>query len=62
MSIYTDLVTSEVGERDALDPTVAAPLTNVAEYGFEGRFEDWLRTRATSSTPRPQTRSDPGTR
>jgi gentisate 1,2-dioxygenase len=24
-----------------LDPTVPAPVTNVAEYGFEGRFEDW---------------------
>ncbi len=24
-----------------LDPTIAAPVTNVAEYGFEGRFEDW---------------------
>jgi gentisate 1,2-dioxygenase len=24
-----------------LDPTVAAPPTNVAEYGFEGRFKDW---------------------
>lgn len=23
------------------DPTVAAPVVNVAEYGFEGRFEDW---------------------
>ena len=22
-------------------PTVPAPMTNVAEYGFEGRFEDW---------------------
>jgi gentisate 1,2-dioxygenase len=29
------------GEVDVLDPTVAAPLTNVAQYGFEGRFEDW---------------------
>src|ERR1700732_2112925 len=30
-----------VGE-DTFDPTVpAAPMTNVAEYGFEGRFEDW---------------------
>jgi gentisate 1,2-dioxygenase len=28
-------------EMDVLDPTVAAPVTNVAEYGFEGRFEDW---------------------
>ncbi|GDY28399.1 cupin domain-containing protein [Gandjariella thermophila] len=26
---------------DELDPTVPAPLVNVAEYGFEGRFEDW---------------------
>ncbi|OBG28624.1 cupin [Mycobacterium sp. 852002-51057_SCH5723018] len=24
-----------------LDPTVPAPPTNVAEYGFEGRFEEW---------------------
>ena len=24
-----------------LDPTIAAPMANVAEYGFEGRFEDW---------------------
>jgi len=24
-----------------LDPTVPAPVTNVAEYGFEGRFDDW---------------------
>ena len=24
-----------------LDPTIAAPMTNVAAYGFEGRFEDW---------------------
>jgi gentisate 1,2-dioxygenase len=24
-----------------LDPAVPAPMTNVAEYGFEGRFEDW---------------------
>jgi gentisate 1,2-dioxygenase len=26
-----------------LDPTIAAPMTNVAEYGFEGRFEEWAR-------------------
>jgi gentisate 1,2-dioxygenase len=26
---------------DVLDPTIAAPATNVAEYGFDGRFEDW---------------------
>lgn len=25
----------------SLDPTIPAPMTNVAEYGFEGRFEDW---------------------
>jgi gentisate 1,2-dioxygenase len=25
-----------------LDPTIPAPVTNVAEYGFEGRFEDWV--------------------
>lgn len=24
-----------------LDPTIPAPAVNVAEYGFEGRFEDW---------------------
>jgi gentisate 1,2-dioxygenase len=24
-----------------MDPTVPAPMINVAEYGFEGRFEDW---------------------
>jgi hypothetical protein len=24
-----------------VDPTIPAPVTNVAEYGFEGRFEDW---------------------
>jgi gentisate 1,2-dioxygenase len=30
-----------VNEVDVLDPTIAAPVTNVAEYGFEGRFEDW---------------------
>src|SRR6202048_3954165 len=24
-----------------LDPTIPAPMTNVAEYGCEGRFEDW---------------------
>jgi gentisate 1,2-dioxygenase len=24
-----------------LDPTIPAPMTNVAEYGFEGRFEEW---------------------
>src|ERR1700754_3094890 len=23
------------------DPTVPAPMTNVAQYGFEGRFESW---------------------
>src|SRR6201998_964072 len=34
-------VTIGMGE-DTFDPTVpAAPMTNVAEYGFEGRFEDW---------------------
>jgi gentisate 1,2-dioxygenase len=26
---------------DVLDPTVAAPVTNVAEFGFEGRFDEW---------------------
>jgi gentisate 1,2-dioxygenase len=37
----TDLITTSIGERHSLDPTMAAPVTNVAEYGFEGRFEDW---------------------
>jgi gentisate 1,2-dioxygenase len=26
-----------------LDPTIAAPVANVAEYAFEGRFEDWAQ-------------------
>jgi gentisate 1,2-dioxygenase len=26
-----------------LDPTIPAPMANVAEYGFEGRFEDWAQ-------------------
>ena len=30
-----------VDEVDVLDPTIAAPVTNVAEYGFEGRLADW---------------------
>src|ERR1700743_3173118 len=33
--------TPVIAEVDLLDPTVAAPVTNVAEYGFEGRLEDW---------------------
>ena len=32
-----DLIGSPVN----LDPTIPAPMTNVAEYGFEGRFEAW---------------------
>jgi gentisate 1,2-dioxygenase len=40
MSSSTDLVTIGVSD-DAFDPTVPAPMTNVAQYGFEGRFEDW---------------------
>jgi gentisate 1,2-dioxygenase len=32
---------ANIGAWDTLDPTVSAPVTNVAEYGFEGRFEDW---------------------
>ena len=40
MSSSTDVVTGEIGE-DASDPTFPAPMTTVAEYGFEGRFEDW---------------------
>ena len=34
-------LTAVSGELDVLDPAIAAPVTNVAEYGFEGRFEDW---------------------
>ena len=30
-----------VAESMDLDPTTPAPATNVAEYGFEGRFEEW---------------------
>ena len=30
-----------VAESMNLDPTIPAPMTNVAEYGFEGRFEEW---------------------
>ena len=30
-----------VAESMNLDPTMPAPMTNVAEYGFEGRFEEW---------------------
>jgi gentisate 1,2-dioxygenase len=31
----------EVVESMNLDPTMPAPMTNVAEFGFEGRFEEW---------------------
>jgi gentisate 1,2-dioxygenase len=30
-----------VTESVNIDPTIPAPMTNVAEYGFEGRFEEW---------------------
>ncbi len=30
-----------VAESMNSDPTMPAPMTNVAEYGFEGRFEEW---------------------
>ncbi len=33
--------TTEQSVAPNLDPTIPAPMTNVAEYGFEGRFEDW---------------------
>jgi hypothetical protein len=26
-------------DEDVVDPTIPAPMTNVAEYGFEGRLE-----------------------
>ena len=28
-------------ESPNVDPSIPAPMTNVAEYGFEGRFDDW---------------------
>jgi gentisate 1,2-dioxygenase len=37
----TDLITTHTGADDAFDPTVPVPVTDVAEYGFEGRFENW---------------------
>jgi hypothetical protein len=40
MASNTDVVIGDVGE-DAFNPTLPAPMTNVAEYGFEGRFGDW---------------------
>jgi hypothetical protein len=39
-----------------LDPTLAAPMTNVAEYGFERRFEgraDHARHLRTSTSASP---------
>jgi hypothetical protein len=39
MSI-ANLEQSATGQAN-LDPTIPAPMINVAEYGFEGRFEDW---------------------
>ena len=33
--------TTQHAEPMNLDPTMPAPMTNVAEYGFEGRFEEW---------------------
>ena len=36
----TDLAPTGIDD-DEVDPTVPAPMTNVAEYGFEGRFQDW---------------------
>jgi gentisate 1,2-dioxygenase len=38
--VTADLVQGGIDE-DALDPTIPAPMTNVAKYGFEGRFEAW---------------------
>ena len=37
MSITEEAVNGSVN----VDPTVPAPMINVAEYGFEGRFEEW---------------------
>ncbi|HTU74732.1 MAG TPA: AraC family ligand binding domain-containing protein [Trebonia sp.] len=33
--------TPVIDEVYLLDPTIAAPVTNVAQYGFEGRLDDW---------------------
>lgn len=41
MTIAPEGAPSRPTELDEIDPTVPAPLVNVAEYGFEGRFEDW---------------------
>jgi gentisate 1,2-dioxygenase len=40
--MISDQLIQQIGEAGTLDPTVPAPATNVAEYGFEGRFEDWV--------------------
>ncbi|MDT5328513.1 MAG: hypothetical protein QOF25_5665, partial [Mycobacterium sp.] len=36
-----ELVKVDNGDGEVFDPTIAAPMTNVADYGFEGRFDDW---------------------
>src|SRR4051812_34104685 len=38
MTVTTPLTSADA---IAFDPTVPAPTTNVAERGFEGRFESW---------------------
>jgi gentisate 1,2-dioxygenase len=37
----TDQVTTDNGDADAFDTAVPAPMTDVAEYGFEGRLDHW---------------------
>lgn len=43
-----------------LDPTVPAPMVNVAEYAFEGRFEEWAEQAEYFEYPGPPTRSARG--
>jgi gentisate 1,2-dioxygenase len=42
-TMTADLAHGRIDEDDVdtVNPTIPAPMTNVAEYGFEGRFEDW---------------------
>ena len=50
MDVHRESPTAEI------DWASAAPMTNIAEYGFEGRFEEWTDNARYSSTPRPPTR------
>ena len=37
----TAKVTASNTDQSVFDPTVPAPMTDVAEFGFEGRFQEW---------------------